>query len=275
MKRLIVKFCLIFNLWCLKEKLHLHDFLSYLHHQKSDQNDALFLYILPIKGIYLLKGQEGQLTYSISTLLDNLKLYPKIQFSKKIQYCQFWANKQWYWEIFKCHIYLDNLNFRAKIVILCKYRINNNWKLLNFEHFWRENSKTIRNQYVIITIIFGTKFQIHNFVIFSENWIFGHNLRFSNSVIRAITSYFSSISMHQVNTKYNWSQFGLKGGKKVCSSVTKECKMSYLKRRHFGFPLFQWLKDLVRNNKLVLHFHHHTARTYNQKTWAIVVVCED
>ena len=84
MKRLIVKFCLIFNLWCLKEKLHLHDFLSYLHHQKSDQNDALFLYILPIKGIYLLKGQEGQLTYSISTLLDNLKLYPKIQFSKKI-----------------------------------------------------------------------------------------------------------------------------------------------------------------------------------------------
>ena len=90
-----------------------------------------FLYILPIKGIYLLKGQEGQLTYSISTLLDNLKLYPKIQFSKKIQYCQleFWANKQWYWEIFKCHIYLDNLNFRAKIVILCKYRINNNWKL--------------------------------------------------------------------------------------------------------------------------------------------------
>ena len=102
MKRLIVKFCLIFNLWCLKEKLHLHDFLSYLHHQKSDQNDALFLYILPIKGIYLLKGQEGQLTYSISTLLDNLKLYPKIQFSKKIQYCQleFWANKQWYWEIF-------------------------------------------------------------------------------------------------------------------------------------------------------------------------------
>ena len=117
--QLIVKFCLIFNLWCLKEKLHLHDFLSYLHHQKSDQNDALFLYILPIKGIYLLKGQEGQLTYSISTLLDNLKLYPKIQFSKKIQYCQleFWANKQWYWEIFKCQIYLDNLNFRAKIVI--------------------------------------------------------------------------------------------------------------------------------------------------------------
>ena len=88
-----------------------------------------FLYILPIKGIYLLKGQEGQLTYSISTLLDNLKLYPKIQFSKKIQYCQleFWANKQWYWEIF-----LNATStwiiwiFAPKSWFCFKYRINNN-----------------------------------------------------------------------------------------------------------------------------------------------------
>ena len=26
-------------------------------------------------------------------------------------------------------------------------------------------------------LIFGMKIQIHNFVIFSENWIFGHNFR--------------------------------------------------------------------------------------------------
>ena len=88
-----------------------------------------FLYILPIKGIYLLKGQEGQLTYSISTLLDNLKLYPKIQFSKKIQYCQleFWANTHWYWEIF-----LNATStwiiwiFAPKSWFCFKYRINNN-----------------------------------------------------------------------------------------------------------------------------------------------------
>ena len=40
--------------------------------------------------------------------------------------------------------------FAPKIVILCKYRINNNWKLLNFGC---ENSKSNRNQRIIITLI--------------------------------------------------------------------------------------------------------------------------
>ena len=40
--------------------------------------------------------------------------------------------------------------FAPKIVILCKYRINNNWKLLNFDNFWRENSNSNRNQCIII-----------------------------------------------------------------------------------------------------------------------------
>ena len=33
------------------------------------------------------------------------------------------------------------------------------------------------------SLIFGTKIQIYNFVIFTENWIFGHKLRFSYSVL--------------------------------------------------------------------------------------------
>ena len=39
--------------------------------------------------------------------------------------------------------------FAPKIGILCKYRINNNWKLLNFDNFWRENSKSNRNKCII------------------------------------------------------------------------------------------------------------------------------
>ena len=39
------------------------------------------------------------------------------------------------------------------------------------------------------SLIFGTKIQIHNFVIFSKNWIFGHNLRFSYSVLKKYERY--------------------------------------------------------------------------------------
>ena len=45
-------------------------------------------------------------------------------------------------------------------------------KMLNFDHFWRENSNSNRNQFIIITInsfIFDTKIQIHNFCDFSKN----------------------------------------------------------------------------------------------------------
>ena len=43
--------------------------------------------------------------------------------------------------------------------------------MLNFDHFWRENSNSNRNQFIIITInsfIFDKKIQIHNFVIFPK-----------------------------------------------------------------------------------------------------------
>ena len=57
---------------------------------------------------------------------------------------------------------------------------------MNLDNFWRENSNSNRIQCIIITIIhsfLARKFKIHNFAIFSENWISGHNLRFSYSVM--------------------------------------------------------------------------------------------
>ena len=41
------------------------------------------------------------------------------------------------------------------------------------------------------SLLLGTKIQIHNFVIFYENWIFEHNLRFSDSVVLWSYSTFS------------------------------------------------------------------------------------
>ena len=43
--------------------------------------------------------------------------------------------------------------------------------MLHFDNFWRENSNSNRNHCIIITknsFIFGTKIQIHNFVIFPK-----------------------------------------------------------------------------------------------------------
>ena len=59
-----------------------------------------------------------------------------------------------------------------------------------FEFSWQKSWFCVSTE---STIIFGTKIQTYNFVIFSENWIFGHNphnLRFSSSVLRL--SYLSS-----------------------------------------------------------------------------------
>ena len=108
------------------------------------------------------------------TLLENLKLCPKIQFSEKFKIVNlnFTAKKQWFLKIFKCHFYLDNLNFRAKIVILCQYRTKNNWKLLNFDNFWREISKSKRNQCVIFIIIdwfLAQKFKFTILLFFLKN----------------------------------------------------------------------------------------------------------
>ena len=50
------------------------------------------------------------------TLLENLKLCPKIQFSEKFKILNlnFLGKRERFLRIFKCQFYLDNLNFRAK-----------------------------------------------------------------------------------------------------------------------------------------------------------------
>ena len=57
--------------------------------------------------------------------------------------------------------------------------------MLNLDNFWRENSNSNRNQCIIITKIYSFLAQKFKFAIcyFSENLIFGHTFRFSNSVI--------------------------------------------------------------------------------------------
>ena len=77
-------------------------------------------------------------------------------------------------------------------MILFKNRINNNWILLNFDNFWRENSNSNSNcnQCIGITInslFFGKIIKILNFVQFSENW-------FSYSVLFKTLRHFSPFS---------------------------------------------------------------------------------
>ena len=109
------------------------------------------------------------------TLLEYHKLCSKIQDNSKF----------WIWifkikshdlRIFKGKNYL-NLNFRA---------INRDWrsktKISIIENNWiLTNSKSNRKNHNI-SLVFGTKIQIYNFIIFSENWFFRQNLKFSNSV---------------------------------------------------------------------------------------------
>ena len=120
------------------------------------------------------------------TLLENLKLFPKINFQKNHK--------------------IGNLNFRAKnwwIIVIMMH-----WLLLEFE-FWRQKLSFNSLQLLLILYlhkitIFGAKIQIINAALafknsqkpplitskieiktiltFSEYWIFGHNLRFTNSV---------------------------------------------------------------------------------------------
>ena len=75
-------------------------------------------------------------------------------FFRKIQIVNlnFWGKKQWFFEIFKGQIKLHNLNFRAKNrEYFCKDRLNNNWKLVNFDNFWRENSNSYHYGSLIFT----------------------------------------------------------------------------------------------------------------------------
>jgi len=70
---------------------------------------------------------------------------------------EFLREKSRFFRIFKCQIYLDNLNFCAK-----KVQINH--FCIFFTIFWRENSnsdRSFRNK-----LFFGTKIQIHDFVHF-------------------------------------------------------------------------------------------------------------
>ena len=68
--------------------------------------------------------------------------------------------------------------FAPKIVIFVKVQ--------NFDDFLRENSHSNRNECKRITIInwfLARKFKFTILLLFSKNWIFGHNLRFSNCVV--------------------------------------------------------------------------------------------
>ena len=83
---------------------------------------------------------------------------------KLLMKLNFYAKNCSFLKIFKGKNHLNNWIYTPKIAILIRNRI-----IKNFDNFWRENSKSKRkvmyknpNQ----SLIFGTKIQIHNFVIF-------------------------------------------------------------------------------------------------------------
>ena len=57
-----------------------------------------------------------------------------------------------FWEFSNPRVALIMWIFAPKF--LCKYRKNKNWKLLQFDNFWRQNSNYDRSQGIIITIFF-------------------------------------------------------------------------------------------------------------------------
>ena len=71
------------------------------------------------------------------TMLENLKLCPKIQYSEKFKIVNlnFSGKKQWFLRIFKCQGCLDNVNFRAKIFCVSteKTKIENCCNLTIFD----------------------------------------------------------------------------------------------------------------------------------------------
>ena len=123
------------------------------------------------------------------TLLKNLKLCPKKQFSEKSQNlefefsCQRLMNFLWLWYIDFYH----NLNFHAK---------NGQNSIFSIIKIFGAKIQIIQVKLACKTFqknIFFL-FQKFNFAMFdfSEYWIFGHNLRFFNSVlISAILQWFS------------------------------------------------------------------------------------
>ena len=72
------------------------------------------------------------------TLLEIIKLCPKIQFSEKFKV----VNLNDFWEFLNARVALIIWIFAPKIVILRKYRINNKLKLSNLDNFWAENSNS-------------------------------------------------------------------------------------------------------------------------------------
>ena len=105
--------------------------------------------------------------------------------------------KLWIW-IFELKIkdFLGFLNARFTwiIWIFAPKKYKSTIFVFFFTIFWRENSnsdRSFRNK-----LFFGTKIQIHDFVMFSDNWIFGHNWRFSYSVNLIISLlYFDKLIM--------------------------------------------------------------------------------
>ena len=65
-----------------------------------------------------------------TTLLENLKLCPNIQFSEKFKIAKWnlWAKNKWLWKMLNARFTWIICIFAPKIVILRKYRINNNRK---------------------------------------------------------------------------------------------------------------------------------------------------
>ena len=73
------------------------------------------------------------------------------------------------------------MNFRAKNR---DFDQKQNYQKLKINEFWQfmaQKFKIYKNYNK--SLIFGTKIRIPNFVIFSDNWFFGQNLRFSYSVL--------------------------------------------------------------------------------------------
>ena len=110
--------------------------------------------------------------YWLNTLSEHYKLCPKIKFSEKYKIVNllfFGWKSMIFWEFLNAKITWKIWIFAPKIVILFKIRINKISKLFNPTVFGAKIQNLTGNQ-CIRSLIFGTKIQVHNFVIFSKNW---------------------------------------------------------------------------------------------------------
>ena len=130
------------------------------------------------------EGREGFISHFRTyhnTLLENHKLCPKIQDNSKFWIWIFQDKSHWFYRIFKGKSYLNNLNFRAKNRDLRLKTELSQMTIIEFWHFFGEKIQNLIENHNK-SFIFGTKIQTNNSIIFSENWFFGQNLKFSNSV---------------------------------------------------------------------------------------------